>query len=74
MRNWRVSNLVRNLLGMRGLNRREMKIRAFYRKNAADLGSWCPKYKHYVTSLQPKNARRWRADIWAIAFESLILP
>jgi len=28
---------------------------------------------HYVTSLQPKNARRWRADIWAIAFESLIL-
>jgi hypothetical protein len=27
----------------------------------------------YVTSLQPKNARRWRADTWAIAFESLIL-
>src|SRR5207249_4230770 len=23
--------------------------------------------------LQPKNARSWRADIWAIAFESLIL-
>src|SRR5438034_4293958 len=27
----------------------------------------------YVTPLQPKNARSWRADIWAIAFESLIL-